>query len=135
MKADFTQILKQHDLSLTAVRLTVLDVLHKSPHTDANTIFTKVSKKIPQATIQAIYNNLNALTACGIIREIKPKGRASLYETKVCDNHHHMVCRQCGRVEDTHCKSHAPCLSPAEGHGFVLDEAEVIFWGLCPKCQ
>jgi Fur family ferric uptake transcriptional regulator len=135
MKPDFTHLLKQHDLSLTAVRIAVLDALYDFPHADAASVFKAVRRKIPAATIQGVYNNLNALTDAGIIREIKPKGRVSLYETRVNDNHHHLVCRKCSRVMDTDCHGCAPCLSPSSDHGFILDEAEVIFWGLCPSCQ
>jgi Fe2+ or Zn2+ uptake regulation protein len=135
MKPDFVQLLKQHDLSLTAVRIAVLDALYDFPHADAACVFKAVQRKIPTATIQGVYNNLNALTGVGIIREIKPKGHVSLYETRVDDNHHHLVCRKCSRVVDADCHGCAPCLSPVNSHGFVLDEAEVIFWGLCPSCQ
>lgn len=135
MDTDFTSLLKDHNLSLTAVRLAVLQALHDHPHTDASQIFAAVQRQIPTATLQAVYNNLNALTAAGIIQEIKPKGRVSLYETRVGDNHHHIVCRVCGHVEDTDCKGFAPCLSPSSNHGYAIDQAEVIFWGLCPSCQ
>lgn len=135
MNVDFTHVLKDHKFSLTAVRLAVLEALHDHPHSDANTIFAAVQQRIPTATLQAVYNNLNALTEAGIIQEIKPKGRVSLYETRVGDNHHHIVCRTCGHIEDTDCKGLAPCLSPASTHGYAIDQAEVIFWGVCPSCQ
>ena len=135
MHFDPASLLKDKNLSLTSVRLAVLEALQVMPHSDANTIFAIVQKKIPAATIQAVYNNLNALTDAGILQEIKPKGKVSLYETRVGDNHHHIVCRGCGKVEDTDCMGAAPCLSPAHNHGYAIDEAEVIFWGLCPNCQ
>ena len=131
----YSQILKEKNLSLTAVRLSLLDAIEKNPHCDANLIFSKVKNSISTATIQAVYNNLNALTDAGLIREIKPKGQPSLYETRIDDNHHHIVCRSCQKVMDTDCHSFAPCLSPKNDHGFVINEAEVIFWGICPSCQ
>ena len=135
MSERFVQVLKEKGLSLTAVRLAVLEALHDCPHADASKIFELVEQRIPTATIQAVYNNLGTLTETGIIREIKPKGHVSLYETRVGDNHHHIVCKGCGHVMDTDCHGCAPCLSPAESHGFAVEEAEVIFWGVCPDCQ
>ncbi|MGV6838827.1 MAG: Fur family transcriptional regulator [Planktomarina sp.] len=135
MKTDHHQILKDHNLSLTSVRLALLDALAQHPHSDANHLFDEVEKRLSTASRQAIYNNLNTLVDHGIIREIKPKGQASLYETRVGDNHHHLVCRSCKTVHDTACKGSAPCLTPTDSHGFDIDEAEIIFWGLCPDCQ
>lgn len=135
MKADFTEKLKEKGLSLTAVRLAVLDALMAQPHADAASVFHRVQQKISTTSIQAVYNNLNTLVAHGLVREIKPKGQVSLYETRTGDNHHHVVCRDCGDVMDTDCMGCAPCLVPADNHGFAIDEAEVIFWGICPACQ
>lgn len=132
---DFAHLLKQQGLSLTAVRMGVLEELHRHPHSDAARIFELVQKKIATASLQAVYNNLNTLVEHGIVREIKPMGRVSLYETRVDDNHHHVVCRHCDNVMDTDCHGCAPCLTPADTHGFAIDEAEVIFWGICPDCQ
>lgn len=135
MQTDFGHILKEHKLSLTAVRLAVLEALQKYPHSDAARIFNVVQKKMPSVTIQAVYNNLNTLADKGIIREIKPMGQVSLYETRVGDNHHHIVCRHCDAVMDADCKGKPPCIAPADTGGFIVDEAEVIFWGICPACQ
>ncbi|MCL4677469.1 MAG: transcriptional repressor [Alphaproteobacteria bacterium] len=135
MKIAPEELLRQHNLSLTAVRLALLEALHANPHSDAARIFDVVHNKIAAASKQAIYNNLNTLVECGIVREIKPKGQASLYETRTGDNHHHIVCRSCAGVFDTDCHDCAPCLTPKDSHGFVIDEAEVIFWGVCPSCQ
>jgi len=132
---DYEQILKERNLSLTSVRLAVLEALEQHPHSEAGVLFKIVHKKIKTTSKQAIYNNLNMMVEHGIIREIKPKGQPSLYETKVGDNHHHIVCRSCQKVMDTDCHSLAPCLSPKTSHGFVIDEAEVTFWGTCPSCQ
>ena len=133
MSIDYEKILKERNLSLTSVRLAVLDALEKHPHSEAGVLFEVVHKKIKTTSKQAIYNNLNMLVEHGIIREIKPKGQPSLYETRIDDNHHHIVCRSCQKVMDTDCHSFAPCLSPENNHGFVIDEAEVIFWGTCPS--
>lgn len=135
MSPHYENILKDHKLSLTSVRLAVLEALHQHPHSDAATIFDVVHETIKTASKQAIYNNLNTLVERGIVREIKPKGQSSLYETKVGDNHHHIVCRNCHTIMDTDCHAFAPCLSPMNNHGFVIDEAEVTFWGICPSCQ
>ena len=128
-------MLKERNLSLTSVRLAVLETLQKHPHSEAGRIFDLVKEKITTASKQAIYNNLNTLAKHSILREIKPKGRPSLYETRTGDNHHHIVCRNCDAVMDTNCHSLAPCLKPMENHGFIIDEAEVVFWGICPSCQ
>lgn len=132
----FQQQLKSIGLSITPVRLAVLDVVTSNPHAEASTIFEKVQKILQTTSIQAVYNNLNALVGHGLVREIKPKGLPALYETRVGDNHHHLVCRDCGRVEDTGClHDSAPCLVPTDAKGFIIDEAEIIFWGICPDCQ
>lgn len=135
MKADFALLLKDNDLSLTSVRLAVLEALCAHPHSDAASLFKVVQQKITTTSIQAVYNNLNTLVEHGLIREIKPKGRVSLFETRTHDNHHHIVCRSCANIMDADCHAHAPCLAPHDDHGFKIDEAEVIFWGTCPACQ
>ena len=135
MEINYAEKLKEENLSLTAIRMAVLEVLCENPHSDAGHILRLVKDKITTTSIQAIYNNLNTLVAYGLVREIKPKGHISLYETRTGDNHHHIVCRGCSCVEDTDCKGSAPCLSPMNDHDFKIDEAEVIFWGLCPSCQ
>ena len=129
------KILKDYGLSLTAVRLALLDALRARPHSEAAHIFDLVKSKITTTSKQAIYNNLSRLVECGIIREIRPKGRPSLYETRTGDNHHHIVCRHCQLIIDTDCLDAAPCLVPKDNHGFIIDEAEVTLWGLCPSCQ
>ena len=136
MKSDYITLLKNAHLSVTSVRVAVLDALHANPHIDAATLYNLVQRQIKSASRQGIYNNLNALVEHGIIREIKPKGQPSLYETRTGDNHHHIVCRSCGTVLDAVCQGHAvPCLLPQDNYGFRIDEAEVIFWGICPTCQ
>ncbi|MCF8496608.1 MAG: transcriptional repressor [Alphaproteobacteria bacterium] len=135
MKSAYEDLLKAHSLSLTSVRLAVLEALGRQPHADAATIFESVQSRITTASKQAIYNNLNTLVEHGLIREIKPKGQPSLYETRIGDNHHHIVCRSCSHIVDANCHGDMPCLSPVDAHGFSIDEAEVIFWGLCPSCR
>jgi Fur family ferric uptake transcriptional regulator len=136
MDRAYNELLKKHGLSLTSVRLAVLEALDMHPHADANLIFDTVQTRIETASKQAIYNNLNTLVEHGIVREIKPKGHAALYETRTDDNHHHLVCRKCNLVMDADCLGAAPpCLKPVDTFGFKIDEAEVIFWGTCPSCQ
>lgn len=135
MRPHFENMLKQKNLSLTSVRLAVLEALHQCPHSDAGVIFDLVKGRIATTSMQAIYNNLNALVEHGIIREIKPKGQPSLYETRTGDNHHHIVCRSCNKIADADCQTGMPCLVPVDNHGFAIHEAEVIFWGICPVCQ
>ena len=135
MQTEIEKLLKSKDLSLTSVRLAVLEVLHYHPHSDADKIYQRVKEGIATTSKQAIYNNLSALVEKGILREIKPKGSSSLYETRVGDNHHHLICRECQSVIDVACKSQAPCLHVDEQHGFKIDEAEIVFWGTCPDCS
>ena len=130
------QMLKTHGLSVTSVRLAVLEALEAHAHADADMIFSTVFEDIATTSKQAIYNNLHTLVEHGLVREIKPKGLSCLYELRVGDNHHHVVCRSCGTVKDTDCVVVAkPCLTPVDTHNFLIDEAEITFWGLCPSCQ
>lgn len=131
----YKELLKSKKLSVTPVRLAVLKTLDMHPHADADRIFSIVSRDIATTSKQAIYNNLHVLAKHGLIREIKPKGQSALYEPQKHDNHHHLVCRSCGAVMDTDCHDVAPCLTPKDNHGFIIDEAEIVFWGICPACQ
>lgn len=135
MIQDYKDFLKTHNLSVTPARVAVLKALETYPHSDAEKIYKAVRENIDSTSKQAIYNNLHTLVEYGLVREIKPKGQPSLYETRVGDNHHHIVCRNCAAVMDTDCFDAAPCLTPKDSHGFIVDEAEVIFWGTCPACQ
>lgn len=127
--------LKASNLSVTSVRLVLLECLDEAPHSDANQIFDLVKAQIKTTSIQAIYKNLNTLVEHNLIREIKPKGLSAIYETRVGDNHHHLVCRLCDKVCDTECLGSAPCVTSVNPQGFKIDEAEIIFWGVCPDCQ
>nr|WP_191499741.1 Fur family transcriptional regulator [Mycobacterium simulans] len=138
--ADYTEKLRMADLRVTRPRLAVLEAVHANPHADTETIFSAVRKGLPDVSRQAVYDVLNALTAVGLIRRIQPLGSVARYESRVGDNHHHVVCRSCGVIADIDCAvGEAPCLTPSDDNnvldGFVLDEAEVIYWGLCPDCS
>jgi Fur family ferric uptake transcriptional regulator len=117
--------------------LAVLDAVEvEGKHQDAEFIVAAARRRFGSMSRQAVYDNLNALVAAGIIRRIEPSRSPALYETRVGDNHHHLICRQCHATVDVDCAVGAPpCLEPSEGHGFLIDEAEVVYWGLCPLCQ
>lgn len=131
------QQLRERGLKVTASRLAVLGaVADLGGHPDAAEIATHARAKLGSVSTQAIYDGLHALEAAGLLRRIAPMGSPARYETRVGDNHHHLVCRSCGAAEDVDCAhGSAPCLTPADDHGFVVDEAEVIFWGLCASCR
>jgi Fur family transcriptional regulator, stress-responsive regulator len=124
------------DLRVTRPRLAVLEAVHANAHADTETIFGAVRTGLPEVSRQAVYDVLAALTAAGLVRKIQPSGSVARYEARVGDNHHHLVCRSCGVITDVDCAvGEAPCLTPADHNGFLLDEAEVIYWGLCPDCS
>ena len=124
------------DLRVTRPRVAVLEAVDDHPHADTETILTAVRSGFPDVSRQAVYDVLNALTAVGLVRRIQPLGMVARYESRVGDNHHHVVCRACGSVADVDCRrGAAPCIAPVADHGFLIDEAEVTYWGLCPDCQ
>jgi Fur family transcriptional regulator, stress-responsive regulator len=128
------------DLRVTRPRVAVMEAVEANPHADTETIVAAVRIGPPDVSRQAVYDVLNALTAAGLVRRIQPLGSVVRYESRVGDNHHHVVCRSCGVIADIDCAvGDAPCLTPADGDnvldGFLLDEAEVIYWGLCPDCS
>lgn len=130
------QRLRDAGLRVTAPRLAVLDVLAAHPHATAETVARHTRAKIGRVSTQAVYDVLAACTAAGLVRRIEPAGSPARFETRTGDNHHHLVCRSCGRTTDVDCTVGArPCLTPSDDAGYVLDEAEVVFWGLCPHCQ
>jgi Fur family transcriptional regulator, stress-responsive regulator len=138
--ADYAAQLRTADLRVTRPRVAVLEAVHSHPHADTETILSAVRSGLPDVSRQAVYDVLNALTAVGLLRRIQPLGMVARYESRVGDNHHHVVCRSCGVIADVDCAvGDAPCLTPlGDGNaldGFVLDEAEVIYWGLCPDCS
>lgn len=128
--------LRQHGLSITAQRLAVLRALAKHPHSNADTLAEDVRAQIGAVSRQAVYNTLGTLADKGVIRRIQPAGSPALYENRVGDNHHHLICRTCGVTVDVDCAvGFRPCLVASDDAGFEIDEAEVIYWGRCPKCR
>ncbi|KXW78568.1 Fur family transcriptional regulator [Mycolicibacterium phlei DSM 43071] len=126
-------------LRVTRPRLAVLEAVYGNPHADTETIVGAVRQLLPDVSRQAVYDVLAAFTSAGLVRRIQPSGSAARYESRVGDNHHHVVCRSCGVIADVDCAvGEAPCLTPSDPQGaldgFVLDEAEVIYWGLCQDC-
>ena len=127
--------LKSHNLSVTAVRLAVLETLEKHPHSDAAKLYRLVKGSVRTTSIQAVYNNLNTLVSHGLVRAIRPKGMSALFEIQAGDDHHHLICRRCHSVTDTHHLDNAACLTLIEPQGFKIDQTEILFWGYCPNCQ
>src|SRR6185369_1260052 len=129
-------LLRAHGLRVTRPRLAVLEVLTEGGHLEVEDIARKARTRLDTVSTQAVYDVLSALSRAGLARRIEPAGSPARYESRVGDNHHHIVCRGCGEIADVDCAvGEAPCLTPSQAHGFVLDEAEVTFWGLCPACQ
>ncbi|MGN6870306.1 MAG: Fur family transcriptional regulator [Solirubrobacteraceae bacterium] len=123
-------------LRVTASRLAVLSAVAEGDHLTADQVATAVRSRVGTISTQAVYDVLGALTRAGLTRRIEPAGSPARYETRVGDNHHHVVCRMCGAVSDIDCVlGEPPCVLPAGSSGYVIDEAEVTFWGLCPTCQ
>ncbi|HJS94803.1 MAG TPA: Fur family transcriptional regulator [Solirubrobacteraceae bacterium] len=128
--------LRNAGLRVTASRLAVLAAVGEGEHLTADQVASAVRGRVGTISTQAVYDVLGALTRAGLTRRIEPAGSPARYETRVGDNHHHVVCRMCGGVGDIECVvGEPPCVLPAESSGYVIDEAEVIFWGLCPGCQ
>ncbi|MEV8181244.1 Fur family transcriptional regulator [Specibacter sp. NPDC078692] len=128
--------LRSAQLKVTAPRIAVLGVLNGRGHLDADSVFSAVATQLPKASLQAVYGVLAALAAAGLVRKIEPAGSAALYEARVGDNHHHMVCLNCKRVEDVDCVvGESPCLTPSAMNGFSIKVAEITFWGVCSSCQ
>ncbi|WP_449619137.1 Fur family transcriptional regulator [Saccharopolyspora pogona] len=123
-------------LRVTRPRVAVLSAVHDRPHADTESIIGAVRKDLPKVSHQAVYDVLRALTAAGLLRRIQPMGSLARYEARIGDNHHHLACRSCGVIVDVDCAvGAAPCLAASDAHGFTIDEAEVIYWGLCPACS
>lgn len=129
--------LRDSSLRVTEQRLAVIEAVeYEGKHQDAEFIVRAARKRLPSLSRQAVFDNLNTLTSKGILRRIEPAGRPALYETRVGDNHHHLVCRNCMGTVDIDCSvGFSPCLQPLHDHGYVIDEAEVVYWGVCPTCQ
>jgi Fur family ferric uptake transcriptional regulator len=135
-RQDVVRLLRGAGLRVTAPRLAVLLAIEDCPsHADAETIAAAVRDRIGDISAQTVYNVLRTFVAAGLIRRIEPAGRPGLYELRAGDNHHHVVCRRCGATADIDCAvGSAPCLEPSQTHDFLIDEAEITFWGLCPAC-
>ncbi|WP_051099115.1 Fur family transcriptional regulator [Actinopolyspora mortivallis] len=123
-------------LRATAPRVAVLDWLSSNPHSTAEQVAGAVRRDIGSVSTQAVYDVLHACTAAGLLRRIEPAGHPARFESRTADNHHHLVCRDCGRTEDVDCvHGSAPCLTPSTTAGYSVDEAEIVFWGYCPDCR
>ncbi len=135
MTTDFEEQLRAASLRVTRPRLAVLEALRGHPHIDTDTVISLARAVHPTVSHQAVYDVLRVLTDTGLVRRIQPAGTTARYESRVADNHHHVVCRSCGAIDDVECAvGHAPCLTASDDHGFVVDEAEVVYWGTCPAC-
>jgi Fur family transcriptional regulator, stress-responsive regulator len=127
--------LRQAGLRVTGPRIAVLVALHEQGHADVDELVRLSRAELGSLSNQAVYDMLRVFVAAGLVRRIEPAGHPALFETRTGDNHHHVVCRSCGLVADVDCAvGQRPCLTPSQAHGFVLDEAEVTFWGMCPRC-
>ena len=130
------RLLRGAALRVTRPRVAVLSAVHDHPHADTDSIIGAVRESLGEVFHQAVYDVLRVLTTAGLIRRIEPAGSVARYETRVGDNHHHVVCRSCGGLADVDCAvGAAPCLTASNDHGYAIDEAEVIYWGLCPDCS
>jgi Fe2+ or Zn2+ uptake regulation protein len=128
-------MLRESALRVTRPRVAVLSAVHEHPHADTSSIIAAVREDFGEVSHQTVYDALHALTAVGLVRHIQPSGSVARYESRVGDNHHHIVCRSCGAMADVDCAvGSAPCLTPSVDHGYAIDEAEVIYWGLCSSC-
>ncbi len=123
-------------LRVTRPRLAVLAAVHAHPHADTDTIIGAARSDLGEVSHQAVYDVLRVLTSAGLLRRIQPSGSVARYESRLADNHHHLVCRSCGVIVDVECAvGDTPCLTASDTHGFTIDEAEVVYWGLCPACS
>jgi len=132
---DFASMLREASLRVTRPRLAVLAAVHQHPHSDTDAVIGLVRAELESVSHQAVYDVLRALTDAGLVRRIQPAGATARYESRVGDNHHHVVCRSCGAIADVDCAvGDRPCLTASDDHGFTVDEAEVVYWGTCPAC-
>ena len=134
-RSEHETLLRAHGMHVTAQRLAVLRAVSQLPHSTADDIDKVVRSELGAVSRQAVYDALGALSEKQLIRRIQPAGSSARYETRVGDNHHHVICRLCGRTDDVDCAvGYTPCLTAADDLGFEIDEAEVIYWGRCPAC-
>lgn len=133
---DFECVLRDAGLRVTRPRVAVLTAIADHPHCDTVTVIAAARTLVGAMSHQAAYDVLRALHDAGLVRRIEPSGSAPRYELRVGDNHHHVVCRECGAIADVDCAvDYTPCLTASDDHGYVIDEAEVVYWGRCPDCQ
>jgi Fur family transcriptional regulator, stress-responsive regulator len=133
--ADLAELLRQRGIQVTAQRLAVLRAVSSHPHVTADAVAESVRGEIGAISLQAVYDALGVLVAEGLIRRIQPAGSSARFEDRVGDNHHHLICRTCGRTVDVDCAvGFAPCLTAVDAKGYEVDEAEVVYWGRCPDC-
>jgi Fur family transcriptional regulator, stress-responsive regulator len=136
MPADPAELLRQRGYRVTAQRLAVLRAVSAEPHVTADNVADTARAEMGTISLQAVYDVLNVLVGAGLIRRIQPAGSAARFEARVSDNHHHVICRVCGRTADVDCAvGSAPCLTAVDDMGYLIDEAEVVYWGTCPGCQ
>jgi Fur family transcriptional regulator, stress-responsive regulator len=133
---ELERMLRGASLRVTRPRVAVLAAVHEHPHADTQSLVGAVREQLGEVSQQAVYDVLNALTGAGLVRRIHPPGSVARYESRVGDNHHHVVCRSCGVIADVDCAvGESPCLIASDDHGFAIDEAEIIYWGLCSDCS
>jgi Fur family ferric uptake transcriptional regulator len=133
--ANVEQMLREVALRVTRPRVAVLTAVYAHPHADTDAIIRAVRADLPEVSHQAVYDVLRVLTTTGLVRRIQPAGSVARYESRVGDNHHHVVCRTCGVIADVDCAvGEAPCLTVSDDTGFEIDEAEVVYWGQCAEC-
>jgi Fe2+ or Zn2+ uptake regulation protein len=134
--SELERMLRGASLRVTRPRVAVLTAVQDHPHADTNSIVGVVREDLGEVSQQAVYDVLRALTTAGLVRRIHPPGSVARYESRVGDNHHHVVCRSCGTIADVDCAvGAAPCLTAGDHRGYAIDEAEIVFWGLCPGCS
>lgn len=136
MATDPADLLRKRGIQITAQRLAVLRAVGRQPHVTAEGAAEVVRRDIGAISLQSVYDALGVLVGGGLLRRIEPAGSPARFEVRVGDNHHHLICRTCGRVVDVDCAAGAaPCLTAADDRGYEIDEAEIVFWGRCPECR
>lgn len=136
LAVDPRESLRAVGLRVTRPRVAVLSAVDEQPHADTESLIGAVRRELPAVSHQAVYDVLRVLATAGLVRRIQPSGSVARYESRVGDNHHHVVCRSCGAIADVDCAvGQRPCLDASDTHGFVIDEAEVTYWGVCPACS
>ena len=135
-RLEVESLLRGADLRVTRPRVAVLTAVYEHPHADTDSILGVAREDLGAVSHQTVYDVLRALTAAGLVRRIEPAGSVARYESRVADNHHHVVCRLCGAIADVDCAvGDTPCLTASDDHGYSIDEAEVVYWGLCRDCS